>query len=247
MILPGSCTARGARYRCSPADSCRSRPVTCSVRVSRTAPAWETIPDPSADTVILERRAVFFTGKCLRLMTDRTLDKPHSPSSEATFSSKKDRERANPARKPEVNKCMPAGYRKYLATLIRSDDARSRYGVLFPGQVHGKRGRRCCERQQYRRPGTTRSGDPGRRRLRSLAGDDDSERIRSAIYLVVSVEEPGEGGAIAARVGVDRGDVVGSGDVQVGDQAGAGAGEDTGEGGGNDSVGAALDQQDRNA
>ena len=40
-----------------------SRLVTCSVLASRTAPAWEMIPDPSADTVILGRREVFFTGK----------------------------------------------------------------------------------------------------------------------------------------------------------------------------------------
>jgi hypothetical protein len=78
-----------------------------------------------------------------------------------------------------------------------------------------------------------------------LPGRRDT-RLRVA-WLWESVEEPGEGGAVAAGVGVDRGDVVGAGDAQVGDQAGAGAGEGVGEGGGDDGVGAALDQQDRNA
>jgi len=43
------------------------------------------IPDPSADTVILGRRAAFFTGKCLWLVADRTFDKPYSPSSRHFF------------------------------------------------------------------------------------------------------------------------------------------------------------------
>ena len=60
--LPGSCTARGARHRASPAHRPCVQPVTRSVWVSSSAPAWDTIPFPSADTVILGWRAVFFTG-----------------------------------------------------------------------------------------------------------------------------------------------------------------------------------------
>ena len=39
------------------------RPVTRSVSASSSTPAWDTIPVPSADTVILGRRAVFCTWK----------------------------------------------------------------------------------------------------------------------------------------------------------------------------------------
>ena len=60
-IFPGSWTARGARHRSSPADRPRPRPVTRSVSHSRTAPAWDTSPRPSADTATLELRALFFT------------------------------------------------------------------------------------------------------------------------------------------------------------------------------------------
>jgi hypothetical protein len=60
-IFPGSCTARGARHRASPADSSRPRPVTRAASNSNSAPAWDTSPWPSADTVILGRRAVLFT------------------------------------------------------------------------------------------------------------------------------------------------------------------------------------------
>ena len=62
-IFPGSWMARAARHRSSPSDSRRLRPVTCSTWVSSRAPAWDTIPDPSADTMTLGGRAVFFTGK----------------------------------------------------------------------------------------------------------------------------------------------------------------------------------------
>ena len=70
--------------RCSPADSCRSRPVTYSVRVSRTAPACKMIPDPSADTVILGWRAVF-AWKVPSAGDGQDLDKPYSPSSKGLF------------------------------------------------------------------------------------------------------------------------------------------------------------------
>ncbi len=59
MIFPGSCTARGVFHRPSAAARPASSPLTRSVWVSSTAPAWDTIPVPSADTVILGRQAVF--------------------------------------------------------------------------------------------------------------------------------------------------------------------------------------------
>jgi len=60
-ILPGSRTARGARHRERPRDRFRPRPVTRSVSHSTTAPAWETMPLPSQDTVTRAVRALFFT------------------------------------------------------------------------------------------------------------------------------------------------------------------------------------------
>ena len=62
MIFPGSCTARGARHLASPPDRPSPRPVTRAASASSTAPAWDTSPLPSADTVIFGRRAVFCTG-----------------------------------------------------------------------------------------------------------------------------------------------------------------------------------------
>jgi hypothetical protein len=50
MTFPGSCTALGARHRASPPDRPRPSPVARIVSHSRTAPAWETSPRPSADT-----------------------------------------------------------------------------------------------------------------------------------------------------------------------------------------------------
>ena len=58
MIFPGSWTARGARHRARPAARASPSPVTRSVPASSNAPAWDTRPRPSADTVILGRRAV---------------------------------------------------------------------------------------------------------------------------------------------------------------------------------------------
>jgi hypothetical protein len=55
-------------------------------------------------------------------------------------------------------------------------------------------------------------------------------------------EKPGEGLAVAGRVGVDGRDVVGAGDAKVGDQVGPCAGESVGEGGRDDGVGGSLDQ-----
>jgi hypothetical protein len=59
-ILPGSCTARGARHRCRAADSPRPSPVTRIVSHSRTVPAWDTRPRPSADTATRLLRALLF-------------------------------------------------------------------------------------------------------------------------------------------------------------------------------------------
>ena len=60
MIFPGLCIARGSRHRSNAADKLRPSPVARSVWVSSTAPAWDTIPGPSADTVIFGRWAVIF-------------------------------------------------------------------------------------------------------------------------------------------------------------------------------------------
>jgi len=60
MIFPGSCTARLDRHRSSAAVRPRSRPVALIDWVTSSAPAWDTIPFPSADTVIFGRMAVTF-------------------------------------------------------------------------------------------------------------------------------------------------------------------------------------------
>jgi integrase/recombinase XerD len=80
-IFPGSCTARGARHRASPADSPRPRPVTRAASSSSSTPAWDTSPWPSADTVILGGARYCSPEKCLRLGADRTFDKPYPPRS----------------------------------------------------------------------------------------------------------------------------------------------------------------------
>jgi len=61
--FPWSWTARGARHLPRPSDRPRARPVTRIVSHSRTAPAWETRPRPSADTATRAARALFFTWK----------------------------------------------------------------------------------------------------------------------------------------------------------------------------------------
>ncbi len=58
MIFPGSCTALGARHRASRADRPRCKPVTRAVSVSSSAPAHDTTPAPSPDTLIFARRPV---------------------------------------------------------------------------------------------------------------------------------------------------------------------------------------------
>ena len=63
MTFPGSWTARGARHRARFCDRPRPSPVTRIVSHSSTAPAWDTIPRPSADTVTRLPRALFFTWK----------------------------------------------------------------------------------------------------------------------------------------------------------------------------------------
>ena len=60
---PGRGTARGARHRERPCDRPRPRPVTRIVSHSRTAPAWDTRPWPSADTATRVLRALLFTQK----------------------------------------------------------------------------------------------------------------------------------------------------------------------------------------
>ena len=60
--LPGSCTTRGARHRARAPDRPRPSPVTRAASASSSVPAWDTSPDPSADTVILVWHAVLCTG-----------------------------------------------------------------------------------------------------------------------------------------------------------------------------------------
>ena len=55
--LPGSCTAFAAHHRPRPAGRSWPSPVTRTASRSSNAPAWDTSPRPSADTVILGRRA----------------------------------------------------------------------------------------------------------------------------------------------------------------------------------------------
>ena len=68
-----------------PSDRPRPRPATRIVSHSRTAPAWDARPFPSEETSILVLRALLLTGKRLRPVADRTLDKPYSPRSKALF------------------------------------------------------------------------------------------------------------------------------------------------------------------
>jgi hypothetical protein len=88
-ILPGSCTARGARHWASPPDRPRPRPVTRIVSHSSTAPAWDTSPGRQRTPKRGQRVRYCSPGKCLRLGTERTLDKSHSPRSKALFSYQK--------------------------------------------------------------------------------------------------------------------------------------------------------------
>jgi len=63
MTFPGSWIALGARHRARLRDRSRPRPVTRIVSHSRTAPAWDTSPRPSADTATRVPRALLFTWK----------------------------------------------------------------------------------------------------------------------------------------------------------------------------------------
>ena len=103
MIFPGSCTARGARHRARPSDRPRPRPVTRIVSHSRTAPAWDTRPRPSADTVTLVLRALFFTGKVPSAGDGQDLRQALFSQFKGTFSCKRPGLEANPRRKPEAN------------------------------------------------------------------------------------------------------------------------------------------------
>ena len=85
MIFPGSCTARGARHRASPAERPSPSPVTRAASASSNAPAWDTIPLPSADTVILGRRAVFFTWKVPLARRGQDLRQALSSQAKGTF------------------------------------------------------------------------------------------------------------------------------------------------------------------
>ena len=62
-IFPGSCTVRRAHHRASPADRTVPSPGDLGGSSRSNAPASDTAPRPSADTVILGWHTVFFTGK----------------------------------------------------------------------------------------------------------------------------------------------------------------------------------------
>ena len=102
MIFPGSCTARGARHRASPAVRAPPRPVTRAASASSNAPAWETRPRPSADTVILGRRAVLFTWKVPSVWCGQDPRQIPSSQAKALFICKRSRP-ADRRRKPEAS------------------------------------------------------------------------------------------------------------------------------------------------
>src|SRR5215813_10703197 len=84
-IFPGACTARGARHRASPAGRPRPRPVTQTASSGSNVPAWETSPWPSADTVILGQRTVFFTWKVPSARRRQILQQVLSSQAKALF------------------------------------------------------------------------------------------------------------------------------------------------------------------
>src|SRR5512132_818314 len=98
-IFPGSCTARGARHR--------ARPVARSVSSNSNAPAWDTIPRPSADTVILGRRTVFFTWKVPSARRGQDLRQDLSSQAKGTFYAH-DAALQLFRRKPEANRAVVA-------------------------------------------------------------------------------------------------------------------------------------------
>jgi hypothetical protein len=85
-ILPGSCTARGARHRASPSDRPRPSPVTRIVSHSSTAPAWDTSPRPSAGTRTPAERALIFTWKVPSARDGQDLRQAPSSQVKGTFS-----------------------------------------------------------------------------------------------------------------------------------------------------------------
>ena len=107
-ILPGSWTARGARHHSSACDRPRPRTVTRIVSHSRIAPAWDTRPSRPKTRRPWQYVRYSPLGKCLRLGTDRTLDKPYCPRSKALFSYKRTAA-GNSRRKPEANPEQTAG------------------------------------------------------------------------------------------------------------------------------------------
>ncbi len=102
-IFPGPCTARAGRHRSSAASRPQSRPVTRSTRVSSRPPAWEMIPVPSADTMILRLPAV----RCTRKVPFELVRTGLSPSPilpvQRHFSYLKDQAGTAARRKPEAN------------------------------------------------------------------------------------------------------------------------------------------------
>jgi hypothetical protein len=80
----------------------RQRPVTRTASASSNPPAWDTSPWPSADTVILARRAVLFTCKVPSLWCGQVLRQAPSSQAKALLLCERSRS-ADHGRKPEAN------------------------------------------------------------------------------------------------------------------------------------------------
>jgi hypothetical protein len=109
--MPRSWTARGARHRASSCDRPRARPVTRIVSHSRTGPAWDIRPRPSADTATRVPRALFFTAKVPSTRCGQDSRQAQSSQVKRHFSCNRAVD-AHPRRKPEVSSrasCIQCG------------------------------------------------------------------------------------------------------------------------------------------
>jgi hypothetical protein len=90
-IFPRSCTARGAHHRASPADRTAPARLTWAASSRSNAPAWDTTPRPSADTVILGWPTVFFTRKVSSPRRGQDLRQALSSQAKVIFKCKRSR------------------------------------------------------------------------------------------------------------------------------------------------------------
>ena len=135
MIFPGSCTARAARHRASPAVRASPRPVTRAASASSNAPAWETRPWPSADTVILGRRAVLFTWKVPSVWCGQDPRQIPSSQAKALFICKRSRSadrRRKPEARPSLITSREAAGRSSAASQARPGPLQHPPGRLWP-------------------------------------------------------------------------------------------------------------------